>query len=331
MQMTRKSSVLRESCTELGGDLLFGAAIQNINLDGLETINGSVGQYLSGGSLRQDFEISSSTLEVIRGNLGFSQLTGLEGLSFPNLRNVGRSLSLDSDSLRYLDLTSLEYVGQLELRIESLETLSLTRLRGFNDMGQGSGKVEIIDAGEVTSLDGIFASPLEPVNNGDVSDYLEVYLDYENIRYVRTLTFGWVNNYRTTIGGKGLTLILGGPDTTQQYLANLNITDGVEAIRRSGSMENLTVGTFSMNEQLGMHTLSLPFDQLTLMEVNNNINLGTIDLPEEASQWESRTIQIEYNRNLFLPGLDEDGDSLWHWPKKIDLLRISQGLEREFM
>lgn len=83
---------VRNSCTTIGGDLVFGPTLsESINLDGVETVRGSIchsaDPHGSDGVI-EPFNISSSTLTQLDGDIDFWFFHGLERLAWPNLERV---------------------------------------------------------------------------------------------------------------------------------------------------------------------------------------------------------------------------------------------------
>lgn len=321
---------LRESCTTLDGNIELAEGIsETINLDGLEVINGDIlhtgcGLY-SHCVVPDAFNLSSTTLQHVNGSIYFWYLKGLKGLSLPALEYIGEWLDLGvADNVTHIDLTNLKRVSNIILDAERLEEFRLDGLEEFNYKGHGDSGVTIRNAGQIDSLDGFFKNALDPKGGRDQwAEGSGIYITEYAIPNVRHVTFGWTRVQSFTIGGTDLTITFGGPDTEDQFIENMKVLNGVQALRRGSAVRNLTIGEFDMIEP-GMVDLALPFDQVSSVSVGCN-NLQTIELPSEAQQWNVTSLDI-WSCLLLDLNVHE-----WYWPRSLERLTLAANLTNEFL
>ena len=326
---------LRESCTVVTGDIIIDPDVsETINLDGLEEIWGDFrfwGCGASGGSdceVPDTFNVTSSTLREISKGLDFDSVLGLQSIVFPKLNTVFEFVGLDAlHNVTYLDFTNLEKVGGFRLDTANLETLRLNGLKGFSP-GQGYS-LHVVNSGKLESLDNLFGSYVE-LDSGEDWGTGGLEIEASQIPNVRSLTFGWKYLPKLKISGNNLTLTLGGPNTTEQRLDYLELGTGVQGLRRGSAVENLTVDFFTMDEQEGMKNLVLPFNQTSEVLLYDNLDLETLELPEEAEGWRNMSFTISYSSALNLTEYKDDR-KIWHWPKQLFKLDLMTNLTNEFL
>ncbi|KAH8198038.1 hypothetical protein TruAng_007813 [Truncatella angustata] len=171
------ASSLASACATIEASVSIGAgAGGDIELDGVQVIRGEL-QVESCSALGCDEEtttrISSSTLELVDGDVNIANLSGLQNLSFPALGEVKGQFSVhDLDSLDTLNLSALSSVGNL--------TISNVRQLYYLKLGIAqANKVSVTGNKQlVLQLDGTTTS--DDTNSGLVS-----YLDISRIGELR--------------------------------------------------------------------------------------------------------------------------------------------------
>lgn len=325
---------LRESCTTLNGNLILAEDLaETINLDGLEVINGNVSHSSSCEDfyepcvIPEAFNISSSTLREIDGSVSFWYFHGLQAINLPKLERLQGTLSLARlHNVTILDLTSLKRVGFIILETTRLETLLIDGLEGFLDRGWGDGGVEIWDAGQVESVDGFFKNPIDPTMREGLGLTTTINLNSNSVPNVRNITVGWTRLKSLTVSGNDISLTLGGSETESMHVESLNLGSGVHTLKRGSAMENLLVDTFTMTAQEdGFEVLTLPFDQLSHLDLGLNHGLKTIEMSELVEQWNDTAIYIRANNNLDL------AEAQWYWPRSVTDLILSANLTSDFL
>lgn len=329
---------VRESCTVIEGNVHLKTDVsETINLDGIETIKGSLTHsgcdewvYGGGCDIPDPFNLTSNTLREINGDIDFWYFNGLDRIDFPELVVVNKTVSLRRlHNVTHIDFEKLKWVGYFSLETQSLETLRLEGLEGFLDRGWGHGGVTITDAGSVESVDGFFKNAIDPMHEERLkgNPYTNMIIDSGAIPNVRSLTFGWTRYPHVAFAGENLTVTLGGADTEEQVIGELELRLGVTEFRRGSAMKNLTVDRLVMQSQAGMEDLVLPFDQISDIDLSNVTTLRTLELPEKAEGWNLSSFGIWNCPSLLV------GDSTWHWPKEhpmSDLNLVNFNMTNEF-
>ncbi|CAH0054921.1 unnamed protein product [Clonostachys solani] len=314
---------LRENCKIIGGNLIFGGNIsENINLDGVEEVQGSWRHHRpsdSSGKVDRLFNISSSTLKLVDGVFDLWGPIGLERLILPNVGNISESVSFDDmTNLTHVDFTNLKYFRSLDLETPKLQEFKIDELKGFTR--NYTGRIFISDGGSVESLDGLFKGPIAPANE----DALPT-ITIQNIPHVKQLTLGWKSILKAKISGQlwyqhwspppNITLILGGPDSETVQIHELETREGIIGIERGSKTSNLSIGSFmSMNDMIT--DLRLPFHQVSEVRIRGD-RMTSLELPKEAEQWNNVSISIWLVRSLRLDSsVNAEGRQTWYWPNQ---------------
>lgn len=212
------AETLRQSCSVITGDLTIGSYSQNvssvhINLDGIETINGSINHDAGAGDdfnyLETPFTVSSSTLTKIGGSVTFGDdVCNLFNFTVPNLTTVTGTFSVGfwCSNLTYLDITSLEYVDSLEIAGKSLITLRHTKLSNATDVWVYDNLLD--------SIDSIFNNPLNITTGADI----------ETLPNVKNVTVGFLSANTLSVWSTR-TVILGGSSATEMSLGNATFAE----------------------------------------------------------------------------------------------------------
>lgn len=315
---------LRDSCTTLEGNLILDHDLsETINLDGLEVIKGTIAHngcdaFDTECQIPDPFNITSSTLREIHGSIDFWYFQGLQALVLPKLESVNGTVSLKRlHNVTHLDFTDLRWIGNFILETERLESLLLEGLEGFHDRGWGNGGVELWNAGKIESVDGFFKNAIDPMLRGFWTEGSGMYFYANTIPNVRTITFGWTRLPSLTFSGNDLTVILGGPNTTEQHFERLELRSGIKTLERGSAVKNLTVEQFDVTESDDIVHLTLAFDQATEVSIGPSNNLETLELPSEAKSWRNFDLYVAGSSSPKL-NLTEyrDGRQVWYWPEE---------------
>jgi hypothetical protein len=303
---------------------------ESINLDGVESVLGSIVH--DGCDPEEEkcdqpsslFNISSSTLKSVNGSIQFRYYSGLENLLLPNLEVVNGSVFLSGlSNLRYLDVTDLAYVGSFSLDAPVLERLDIDRLQGFTN---DDGGVTIWDIGSVDSVDAFFKYPSQ-VDNPEAAFTTDISI--RNQTNLRNVTIAWPNMSGMHIS-HNITVTLGDSSTKAMHIQTLEIPAG---FHRNSKLQNLTVGRVSVTNTGAFEKLTLPFDELVgvqIEEYSPDSKLNTIVLPAEAANWTDPTLQF-FVDSLHFREYDDDGTKIWYWPETINRLSLVGNVSTNFL
>ncbi|KAF6815204.1 hypothetical protein CSOJ01_03656 [Colletotrichum sojae] len=330
-----ESAEAARRCPDINGDvMIFPDNITDVNLDGVENINGSLSVHVgcqwwwtdkSYGCSQKTLlrSVSSTTLKTINERLSISQNENISSLSFPKLASVGRSFNLDLDNLEYLDITSLETIEYLRLDTPKLSTMKHENLRNVT-AGMYSD-LEIM-ATSLESVDSLIRSPLDlrrlriekslklkQITLG-ISSASEVYI---------AGNYSWYSDSGEKIedGQSGSAkLVLGGPETKEMRIQSLRIMNSTASIERASSLVNLEVDFFQLDGNYFMQHLALPFDKLRSAQIRDAPALKWLSNVPQAVDWKQFTIDIADMPMLNLSSeymIDEKGDLVrsWYWPQ----------------
>lgn len=330
---------IRKRCSTIGGDLQIIDLMESINLDGVQTINGSFNVYTSDTTApppSSPFTISSSTLSTLGGSLYLDGPKGLEAVRLPALEIV-QSLSIYGPDLTYMDITNLHTLGRLVLDAPSLKTL---RHNGFREIIGGYRKPTFLVYGAaLDSVDSLFENPLKGVG----------YTRFGSLPNVDHVNFGFASVESVNFMGNGnLTVTMGGPRTTSMEIDRLMLEGGVKELARSPDLVNLTVKDFKLADDgevndnpinNGKHIL-LPFDSLRYLFVSVYSSSATqrVELPREAVGWKDFELFMYSNSSRLdmssQYSIDENGETkqTWYWPEgDIEKIYVNGYLKTEFL
>ncbi|KAK7421585.1 hypothetical protein QQX98_002052 [Neonectria punicea] len=335
---------VREACEIITGDItLVGSFEDSINLDGVKKIGGNFFHEQCSWEMSPPSvcpkpskrTISSSTLESIRGSLTVDSTSGLEALSFPGLMVVNGSLNLMSlDDLKHVDFTSLEYVARLSWNTENLKTLKMNGLKNMGEGRQGEETLQFISVGELNSVDTFYKNPIHADDDtGAIID-----LDADWMPNVKDVTIGWEFMDALRINVTELDVTLGGPNTTEMEIGSIGLRQGSINLEGSSKLETLKVGSFYVNTtdpSLGpdIEHLSLPFEELGGLYLQDWKTLRSIQLPPAAEKWKSFSLQLEDCENLDLTSeYNADKEKTWYWPMSdMEDLRVTGNISNAFL
>ncbi|KPM45714.1 hypothetical protein AK830_g801 [Neonectria ditissima] len=318
------AAAVRSDCSIITGNLGFAKDVnESINLDGVEEIQGDIThsgceESWDDCTIPSDFSISSSTLATVGGNIEFWYFQGLKELRFPKLARVQGSVSLKRlHQLTRLDITKLAHLGYFTIEANNLTSLQHEGLEGFTGENK-YGSVSFLGAA-VKSVDSFFSYPIRANGSADQS---RVTISKDYLPNVDHIAFGWALVPELWISGDDISVTLGTSESSDMELKSIMLKGNITKLERNKSVENLTVGSFTMEKDGAIEELSLPFDQLSSLAVRNSDGLQTIKLPKSAVNWEDFSLEISSCASLNLTSQYVDDEQVWYWPEK-NISRIS--------
>ncbi|KAI9158006.1 hypothetical protein HJFPF1_05991 [Paramyrothecium foliicola] len=343
------AQALRENCRVVGGRVSIPSSYTGeINLDGVEAIrggliyNGCPPEDIENGGCRRvrpeprPFTISSDTLREVR-HLSLWAPNGLSRVVLPNLRAVNGTVAVrQALHLVELDLTGLKYISGFTLEAPRLETFKLDGLEGFTKPADSNVKptVNLVDIGSVTSVDGLYKNPLDPLQLGEWYGPVRL-APGQNLTNV---TLGWTRLPELVVDhgeDESLTVTLGGPNTTSMHIETLSLIQNGR-FKRAPTLESLTVGKFEAGaeEWYFPHRLDLPFDNASDIHIQfyfDAFEPRYVTLPPQAVDWPEPAIWIQGYEGLQLQSLfDSEGRQTWYWPRSMKSLFIGAAMSNEF-
>ncbi|KAF6804811.1 hypothetical protein CMUS01_14764 [Colletotrichum musicola] len=325
-----ESAEAARRCPDINGSvMIFPDNVTEVNLDGVENINGSLFMYIGCDSWTNENctqrhwlqSVSSATLKTVNGSFEFGQNDNISTISFPKLTSVEGWVRLELDYLEHLDITSLETVGALNLRAPRLATIEHEHLRN------ATGGFITIGATSLESVDSFIRSPMDLVRlkieislklkqiTLGISSALEVYIAG---RYSWHSDGGDIIEDSESGGAK---LTLGGPETTEMRIKRLTILNSTAAIERAPGLMTLEVDTLRLEGNYFMEHLALPFDKLKDAYLEGGPALKWLSNIPQAVDWDSfyyLTIKDMPALNLSSEYMiDGKGDLVrsWYWPR----------------
>jgi hypothetical protein len=331
---TADAEALRNNCKTVHGSVLLGDGIaESISLDGVEIIEGDLSHYgcrevSEKCNIPPPFNVSSTTLSLINGDLSFFYFQGLEKLVLPNLSKINGSMFLQRvHNLTSLDITSLVSVGAIVIEAVNLINLHHNGLQ--NCTGGPSGLGISIWAAAVDSVDSFYKNPVYmPPEFLDAASGIGLGPGLPNVRKV---TIGWPYvahlSIRSDNPNQTLDVTLGGPSTTTMEIDKITVQRGLSSLERGANVKNLTVNNLRFIETSNVTHLKLPFNQLSNVEILDQDQLQSIELPPQAVDWENLQLTISGNQHLNLSSeytVNQQGQPTrtWYWPQK-DMKSVS--------
>ncbi|KAH6885182.1 hypothetical protein B0T10DRAFT_492149 [Thelonectria olida] len=333
---------VRENCKTIKGWLTFDKDLnETINLNGVETIDGDLvyesedwegeGEvdepYPTG---RTPFNIHSSTLKTIKGELAFGRFIGLAELRFPNLTRIENSLYLyRMHYLKLLDITKLTHLGSLTLEAKHLTTLRHETFKGFTGTALYGGGLQFWSA-KVKSLDSWFNYPLKRyhVSEFGITERAPASVDLStyNLPNLKNITIGWAKTDIVRIAGDGVSVKFGASQTTSMEIDLVVLRGNVTVLERGPNLKELKVGGIIAKSNFGEELDLSAFDKVSNLTIDGNNGLQKIRLSPKAVDWEDMNLDIRHNVNLTLTSEYRDSenktDKYWYWPEG-DILSIS--------
>jgi hypothetical protein len=267
------------------------------------------------------FNFSSSTLNTINSSFTIAGARGLEAVILPNLTTVYWDLQLSGlPDILHLDFTNLTTLRTIYLDLPSLKTIDMNGLQSFTPrVGFFGNPISFDDVGDIESVDAFFKNPISlPLRDGEL---ISVTLNGSAMRNVKEVTLGWERIDSLYISGN-VNLTFGGPDTSSMNITNIWLQAGSNGnLERSSKLENLTVGTVGGDpvespQSPDYEILSLPFHQLSHLELSEWKYLRSIELPPEAEDWKNFGFFVHNCDRLNLTSeYNADNKKTWYWPK----------------
>ncbi|KAJ5359818.1 hypothetical protein N7517_009009 [Penicillium concentricum] len=314
------ADTLRQNCRVVTGHVGIGPFSGNdtvhINLDGVEVIEGTLGEYpytqrdyltqpsytLSSSSLKKADAVEFGNYDTHIVNLTLSSLTSVN-----NYVNIG----IYAYNLVYLDLTSLHSADSITLGSPNLHTLHHTELRNVTTLAIGPMEINSLDSlsDNELNLDELYISgPFPNVSN--------IAIGFTSVNYIQ-------------ISGNS-PITLGGSSTKEMSIKQLNL-ESITDLKRSAKLKTLEVDSMKLSGPIHITHLEIPFDNLRQLQVlqRENNPLKSITLPPKAVNWTGGFgLVITGGPDLNLTsmyGADDQGKRIqtWYWPKNVSLIDIS--------
>ncbi|KAH6996034.1 hypothetical protein BKA56DRAFT_609310 [Ilyonectria sp. MPI-CAGE-AT-0026] len=329
---------VRNDCTIITGTLEFSTDFkETVDLSGIEEIQGDLihtGCTSDCPALPPLFNISSSTLATVGGNLQLGWFHGLQELRFPNLSVVEGEVSIYSAvQLERLDITKLSRVGTIMIRATpNLASIQHEILKSFTGK-ERPGTVHL--TGAVESIDSFFSYPIEPVALENDTRFSWLEIDSKSLPNVRHINFGWSNLDYLNVDGDNLSITLGAANTTMMNMGTINLTGNITKLETGKALTNLTIGILRIDET-GLKDLDITATQLSRLELFDNEELSTVTLPSKALDWEKFSLSLSGCPKLNFSSeyrLKDGGgeERFWFWPRQnievISIYHITTGTD----
>ncbi|KAJ5614488.1 hypothetical protein N7528_008142 [Penicillium herquei] len=317
------ADTLRQNCPTVSGTVTIGpfneTTVQDINLDGVKVIQGDFKTAENGRGASDipsgPFAISSSTLQLVEGNIYFFQ-DSLHNLSLPNLTAVHEDFYVWESPVTYLDITSLESAGWFSINAENLTTLHHTKLTNVTDIEVYPVLLDSVDSVLNNAIDIASCTVQGPFPNMD------------------TITIGFTNVFEKLSIDADLNVTLGGSSTAEMNLKRFKLAGNSTGLTRSSTLESLTVNQFQVTNTF-MNRLYVDFDDLEYLGVlgGDDFNyLEEIQLPPKAVDWTGGfKLILQVNGKVNLTSqytIDDAGNQIqtWYWPTNISSIEIDDAL-----
>ncbi|OQE41119.1 hypothetical protein PENCOP_c005G01966 [Penicillium coprophilum] len=314
-----EADTLRQNCRVVLGHVGIGPFAGNdtvhINLDGIEVIAGTLGEY---PYTRRDYltqpsyTLSSSSLKRADALEFGSYDTHIVNLTLPSLTSVNdyAYIGRDASNLVYLDITSFHSARKITLESPSLHTLHHTKLRNVTTLRIGSMQIDSLDS----------------LSDNEISlDDLYIEGPFPNIKNI-PIGFTSANSIQISDNSS---ITLGGSSTKEMTIKQLNLDD-ITDLKRSAELETLEVDSMKLSGPFHIPHLKIPFDNLRQLQVlqRENNPLKSITLHPKAVNWTGGfelvlTAGVELNLSSIY-GADDQGKQIqaWYWPKNISSIDI---------
>jgi hypothetical protein len=315
------ADVLRRNCRVVMGHIgigpFVGDSTVHINLDGIEVITGTLGEYPFSRTdyVTQPFyTLSSSSLKRVDAVEFGHYDTKVVNLTLPSLRSVNDYFEVGQYAydLTYLDITSLDTAPTIHLSSPNLTTLHHTRLRNVTDLSiypmQIDSLKSLID-NQLNLRNAIIQGPFPNVNN--------ISIGFASAKYLN------INDNSS--------VTLGGSSTTEMAIEQLKLSGGVTDLNRSAQVNTLEVDSLELSNSVSITHLEIPFDNLRSLKVLQRFEthpLKSLTLPPQALNWIGGfQLKIESAPDLNLTsiyGVDGQGNGMqtWYWPRNVTLIDI---------
>lgn len=306
-------------------------AVTDILLPNLENVNHSIDIFGTGHL--ESVDLTSLT------NVGFLRLRGLLGitkLDLGSLRNGSLTVE-DADGLVELDITNLNETGFLQIsNAPQLERVLSNGIANFT-REESSATVSLRNVTRLRSIGGVLSGTVSP-NSFDQG--LGLYLgDYKGgIPNLANITLGWRNTSNMVLFGPEVTLTMGTNDTDYMIIETATVPIGFR-IERGPSLERLDFDTLSYepDDHVDEHleTIAFGFDRVRDLSVRvllgrTNSSVESLSLPPEAEDWGVEVLVLDMGETKFR-SKNDDGDTIWHWPKELRNVELTGRFDEDFL
>ncbi|KAM0274922.1 hypothetical protein ACHAQH_007731 [Verticillium albo-atrum] len=257
-----RAKELSESCPAVGGDVIIPSGVPDIDIDGIELIEGSLRHPRedeagnNGTSGRSAGKIQSTTQAVIQGNLSTGRVSELQ---LPELAWINGSLTINSSDVTLANLTRLRYSGPVYWKTEELGVLDLPDYQGLAEPNS-KGSLELLSLGRNVPEGSTFLK--NAVNNPNAT----ITIRGLGLPGSRNVTVGWAESESIAVSDCPR-LILGRSDRFEAGSMHVKVRGGIElkkgvmALERGTNVMSLTAGKVGL-QNTDMETLNLPFDSV---------------------------------------------------------------------
>lgn len=219
-------------------------------------------------------------------------------------------MGIMSNNLTYLDITSLEYVGDLVIAGKSLATLHHTKLSNATGLWVYDNLLD--------SVDSLFNNPLNITAGAEI----------DTLPNVKNVTIGLRSVDRLNVYSN-MTVILGGSSATEMSLGSVELSD-LTGLRRSSSLKKPTADNITVEPSGNMSEIYLPFDDLRLVYIKEGSysDVVTLRLPPKAVNWTGGfELSVWESPGLNLSsmyGVDDQGNRIQtcYWPTNVSSIGI---------
>ncbi|KAJ5827847.1 hypothetical protein N7447_004610 [Penicillium robsamsonii] len=297
------ADTLRQNCRVVTGHVGIGPFSGNvtvhINLDGVEVIEGTLGEY---PYTQRDYLTQPSY------TLSSSSLKKADAVEFGNYDT--RIVNLTLPSLTSILRVCIPRIA-LRLAPPNLHTLHHTKLRNVTSLS--------IEPMQIDSLDSLSDNELnleELYINGPFPNVGNIAIGFKSVDYIQV--------------SDNSSLTLGGPSTKEMTIKQLDL-DSITDLKRSVTLKTLEVDLMKLSAPIHITHLDIPFDNLRELQVlqREENPLKSITLPPKAVNWTGGFgLVITGGPDLNLTsiyGADDQGKRIqtWYWPKNVSLVDIS--------
>lgn len=328
---------IRGDCTTIEDDLWLGSNwTGNANLAGIEEIKGDLFLFSCSafGYIPPDdpcdpvtdrpIGVSAPDLRVVTGSIEKPPGAPVRSLNFPKLQSAARMKIYDEGNVEDFDVTDLNTIQCMYLTgFEKLETIKSNGIQNFTCDSWLCG-ITITGSSGLRSIGDLLAVN-ETIVRGRTQPSLS-FTDEDAVLNNSALTIGWSNIRSLGFSGADMKVQLGGPNTTEMFFDYLDLSPDT-VLTRHDNVKNITVGKVEVRtsseryeEMQSFETLNLPFDMVRELFIRTGPDTGSsvqhFSLPEKARDWDGVQLYLGMHDTEFR-GKDEDGETLWYWPRKI--------------
>ncbi|KAJ5346790.1 uncharacterized protein N7506_000043, partial [Penicillium brevicompactum] len=314
------ADALRRDCPIVYGHVgigpFNGTSTVHINLDGIEMIGGTLGEYPYSRdeyTTQPYYTLSSSTLGSVDAvEIGHYD-SKIVNLTLPNLDYVDDDFKVGQSAyhLTSLDITSLDTASTIKLYAPNLTTLHHTRLRNVSSL--------IVYPMKIDSLNSLTDNPI-------ALQYATFDGPFPNINNI-TIGFKSVEDLRINDNSS---VAIGGSSTKDMNITQLRLSGGVIDFQRSAQLDSLKVDSLDLQEPISITDLELPFDNLRSLKIRQKEEtrpLKSITLPPQALDWTGGFhLYIASAPELNLTSLysQDNSTQTWYWPRNVSYIYMTE-------